>query len=298
MRVANKTIYDSITANLARVTESLWKANEVVSSSKKINRLSDDPVGLVTVLDLRSSVSGAEQLGRNIQVGRSWLSAEETSLTQAQDLLSEIKSLCVQMSSATVGASERDSASTQVDGYLRQLLSLANEDVGGRYLFSGSRTDTQPFALDNEANPTTVVYSGDDTPFSVRIGKNLTVEVGRDGEETFGAAGNSVFDLLIGLKNDLSNNDLSGIQHAMGKLDSEMETMRSKISNVGARILRLDTKEKILNDVVLNYTDRKSQIEDADIAEAIMDLKGRELAYQAALASSSKVMGMSLVDYL
>src|SRR3972149_1074681 len=112
MRVANKTVYDSVAINLGRVTESMWKANEVVSSAKKINRLSDDPVGLVTLLDLRSSVAGVGQVERNIQTGRSWLSAAESSLTQTQDLLSEIKSLCVQMSSATVGPSERASAST------------------------------------------------------------------------------------------------------------------------------------------------------------------------------------------
>lgn len=296
MRVANKTVYDNITINLGRVTESLWKANEVVSSAKKINQLSDDPVGLVTLLDLRSSLAGVEQLGRNIQVGRSWLSAAESSLTQTQDLLSEIKSTCIQMSSATVGSSERSSASTLVDGYLSQLLSLANEEVGGRYIFSGSKTDTQPFALNGPG--TAVVYSGDSTPFSIRIGKNLTVEVGRDGEEAFGPAASGVFDLLIDLKGYLASNNVGGIQQVMGELDSEMESMRSLISNTGTRILRLDTKEKVLSDVKLNYTDRKSQIEDADIVQAIMDLKGKELAYQAALSSSSKVMGLSLVDYL
>lgn len=298
MRVANKTVYDNIAINLGRVTESMWKANEVVSSAKRINQLSDDPVGLVTLLDLRSSLAGVEQLGRNIQVGRSWLSAAESSLTQAEGLLSEIKSLCVQMASATVGSTERSNASTLVNGYLQQLLALANEQVGGRYIFSGSKTDTQPFALDSVENPTLVTYDGDDAPFSIRIGKNLTVEVGRDGEEAFGAVGSSVFDLLIDLKDYLSSNDVGGIQQVMGDLDSEMESMRSLVSNTGAKILRLDTKEEILSDVKLNYTDRKSQIEDADIVEAIMELKAKELAYQAALSSSSKVMGLSLVDYL
>ncbi len=298
MRVANKTIYDNVTINLGRVTEALWKANEVVSTARKINDLSDDPVGLAKVLDLRSSLASVDQLGRNIEVGKSWLCAAESSLTQTQDLLSEIKSLCVQMSSATVGTSERQNASTQVDGYLRQLLDLANEQVGGRYIFSGSKTDTPPFALDNEGNPTTVVYSGDDAPFSIRIGRNMTVEIGRDGQEAFGTAPNSLFDLIIDLKDYLANDDVSGIRQVMGELDSEMESVRSLISNTGARLLRLETKEKVLSDVRLNYEDRKSQIEAADIAEAIMSLKEKELAYQAALSSSSKVMGLSLVDYM
>ena len=48
----------------------------------------------------------------------------------------------------------------------------------------------------------------------------------------------------------------------------------------------------------MSYTDRKSQIEDADIAEAIIQLKSRELAYNAALNSAANVMSKSLVDYL
>jgi flagellar hook-associated protein 3 FlgL len=91
---------------------------------------------------------------------------------------------------------------------------------------------------------------------------------------------------------------VSGIQQVMGELDTEMGSVSSLISNIGTKILRLDTKTTILEDLKLNYKDRKSQIEDADIAEAIMNLKSTELAYQAALASSSKVMALSLVDYL
>ena len=59
----------------------------------------------------------------------------------------------------------------------------------------------------------------------------------------------------------------------------------------------METKEKIYQDLKITNTDRLSKIEDADITEAIMDLKSRELVYQAALASSAKVMQLSLVDY-
>ncbi|MCD6297532.1 MAG: flagellar biosynthesis protein FlgL, partial [Deltaproteobacteria bacterium] len=61
---------------------------------------------------------------------------------------------------------------------------------------------------------------------------------------------------------------------------------------------RMEIKENIFQDLKISNTERLSKIEDADIAEAIMDLKAKELAYQAALASSAKVMKMSLVDYM
>lgn len=298
MRVSSMTIFENVTSNLGRVTESLWKANEVVSTTKRINRLSDDPVGLVTVLDLRSSLAGVEQMEKNIQMGRSWLTAGESALSQMESLLGDAKALAVQMANATVGGTERSNAATLADGFLRQLLSLANTDVGGRYIFSGTETDTVPFSFDNEETPTLVTYDGNDTPFSIRLGKNLSVGVGMDGEEAFGSSGNSVFDTLIALKQALQGNDVAGIGQAMDVLDSHMDSIRSLISDTGAKTLRLDTKEKILQDLNLSYSERKASIEEADIAEAIMQLKSTELAYQAALTSSSKVMSRSLVDYL
>lgn len=298
MRIANQTIFDNITANLGRVTEAMWKANRVVSTAKKINQISDDPVGLVTVLDLRGSLAGIQQMGKNIEMGKTWLNSGESALTQTYDLLSDAKSLCVQMVTSTVGPSERRSAAESADGYLRQLLSLANTDVGGRHIFSGTKTDTTPFSLDDEDNPTTVVYSGNDTAFSVKIGESLTVEVGRDGEDAFGPAGTSIFDVLIDLKSALQNDDVGGIRAAMDEMDQYMDSVKSLVSNTGAKTLRMEAKDQILQDLRLSYTERKSGIEDADMAEAIMDLSGKELAYQAALASSSKVMSLSLVDYL
>lgn len=298
MRVANKSIFDSINVNLQRVTGAMSLANSVVSSAKRINQLSDDPVGLVTVLDLRSSLAGVEQMGRNIQTGRSWLESAESAVGQVEDLLSASKALCVQMASATQGSTERANAATLVDGQMRQLLSLANTEVGGRYIFAGTMTDATPFAFDDEDDPAAVTYSGNDTAFSIKIGKDMTVEVGRDGEDVFGASGSGIFETLLNLKEHLQNNDAGGVQATLSTLDDHLEDIRTVISDVGAKTLRLDSKEKILEEMNLTYTNRKSQLEDVDIAEAIMDLKAKELAYRAVLASSSKVMALSLVDYL
>jgi flagellar hook-associated protein 3 FlgL len=57
-------------------------------------------------------------------------------------------------------------------------------------------------------------------------------------------------------------------------------------------------KENIYQDLELESTAKLSNIEDADIAKAIVELKTKELAYQAALASSAKVMQLSLVNYV
>ena len=118
--------------------------------------------------------------------------------------------------------------------------------------------------------------------------------MGRDGNEVFG----TIFITLSKLKVALEGNDVAGIQASLTDLTAHFNEMSTKISDIGSKMNRMEIKENIFQDLKIVNTDRLSTIEDADIAEAIMNLKAKELAYQAALASSSRVMQLSLVDYL
>jgi flagellar hook-associated protein 3 FlgL len=298
MRVANKTLYDNIIQNLGKVSSEMVAANNVVSTGKKLNKLSDDPVGLVTVLDLRSSLAEITQIARNITMGRSWLTAAESSLTQTQSIITDVKALCVQYSSANVSANDRQNAVDMVDGMLKEIISLANSQSGGKYVFSGTNSDSAPFALDPIMGQ--VVYSGTDTSFSIKIGQGTNIEIGRDGQKVFGENWDSdnIFRSLVDLKTYLQTNDIANIQNTMGLLDSHMDKLSSTIADIGGKTIRLNIKDSIIQDLKLTYTDRKSQIEDADYAEAVLDLNAKELAYEAALASASKAMTLSLVDYI
>ena len=300
MRVANKTIYDNVRWNLDKITTEMTEANSMVSSMKRIQNLSDDPVAMVTVLDIRSSLSNTSQLERNIGLGKSWLTMGESALTQLQELLTEAKTICIQTGSAQVGRDERANAATEVDGILRQVLSLANTQVGDRYIFSGTETDTSPFAFDDDTDPTAVVYSGNATAFAVKIGRSTNVEVGRNGESVYGdaASSNNIFQTLIDLKTHLENNDASEVVATMDNLDEQLDNVTNLISDTGAKVKQMEVKESIIQDLNLSHSERKSQLEDADMSDAILNLKTKELAYQAALSSSAKVMSMSLVDYL
>ena len=287
MRVANKTIYDGVIYNLANISEELNKANEIATTGKRINNLSDDPVGLTQSLNIRSTLSNIEQMGRNISYGNSWLSASESALTSGQNIISDTKALCVQMANATVGGDQRSSAAKTVQNMLDEIVSLANTDVTGNYIFAGSKTDTIPFEQDG-------TYNGDNNPFAIKISQNSSVEVGSDGQAVFG----NLFNTLSNLKTALENNDDGGIQDAMDNLDGHFDDISAKISDVGLKMNRMEIKDKIYQDMNFSNTERLSKIEDADIAEAIMNVKAAELTYQAALASSSKVMTLTLVDYL
>jgi flagellar hook-associated protein 3 FlgL len=132
MRVASKTIYDTVKFNLANITEELNKANKVVGTGRRIIGLSDDPVGLTQVLNIKSSLSNIEQLRRNMSMGKSWLIAAESALSNVQNQISDAKALCVQMATSTTGSAQRASAAQTVQNTLEEIVSLANTEVSGR----------------------------------------------------------------------------------------------------------------------------------------------------------------------
>jgi flagellar hook-associated protein 3 len=228
MRVANKAIYDSVTYNLGSISEELNKANEIATTGKRINNLSDDPVGLTQSLNIRSTLESIEQMGRNISYGNSWLTASESALTHVEDILSDTKALCVQMASGTIGADQRSAAAETEQNNLEEIVSLANTDVGGNYIFSGSKTDTVPF----DQNGT---YNGDNNAFAIKISKNTTIEIGSYGQAVFG----TVFNTLVDLKAALQSNDVSGIQDAIDNLDTHFDDISGKISDVGSKMNRM-----------------------------------------------------------
>ena len=170
---------------------------------------------------------------------------------------------------------------------LEEIISLANAEVNGRYIFAGTKTDNAPFDQSG-------TYNGNTNAFTVKIGNDATLAVGSDGSTVFG----SIFTTLSALKTALESNDNSGIKNAMSNLDTDFDSISVKISDVGSKMLRMEIKKNIYQDLNISNTERLSKIEDADFADAIMELSSVEFAYKAALASSSKMMTLSLVDYL
>jgi len=287
MRVANKTVYDAAKFNLANIQEQLYKANQVVASGKRITTLSDDPVGLAQLLHVKSALSNLEQLGRNISMGKSWLAASESSLSQAQDIISDARALCVQMLKGTIDPGQQASAATMVQNHIDEIVSLGNTEVNGQYVFAGWNTDTVPFGQDG-------TYHGDNHAFTIKIGNDTAVEIGADGEALF----QDLFTTMTGLKEALEDNDVEGIQASMTNLDIDFDRITTKISDIGSKVLHMETNEKICQEVTISNTQRLSEIEEADMAAAIIDLESRQVVYQAALASSARIMQLSLVNFL
>jgi flagellar hook-associated protein 3 FlgL len=222
IRVSESMKYNTIVNNLFRVQDSYNEVMEKMASQKKINRPSDDPIGMSRVLSLRKSRASVEQYCRNIDGCNSWIEITESKLSSVDDLLVNAREIAIAQSTATASAETRSISAVAVQQIIDEMLLLANSKYGDRYLFSGTRMDGEPFsssesaatigpavAADGNVFDGTVASGGG--PYTGPVNKTYVVKIidTIPGDGTIHDLGGDGIDLTFtaGL-NDLTANDI------------------------------------------------------------------------------------------
>lgn len=145
-----------------------------------------------------------------------------------------------------------------------------------------------------------IEYQGDTHNFEIAIGPQSRLVVNKVGSAAVGGdqGNNDLFQILAQLKSSLEANDSAEAGANLERLRSYEAHITSMLAGLGASLERVTMKENIYGSLKEELTRQISDRGDTDLVAAVNLLKARETAYQAALLSSSKVMGMSLMDYL
>ena len=291
MRVTQGMIYDATNRGLTTTMAAVQSASEKVSSTKALNRPSDNPADVRSAIQLRDALSELNQFQRNIDGATTKTDAMDGALADAGDLIQRANELAIQGGDGTLSAANRQAMSQEVSQIIESMAQDAGAKVGDAYLFSGFQVNKPPYVV---TGPGTVgAYQGDHGVALARIGPGATVQTSVAGDSAFQAA----FDALTQLKADLDAGTVvqgDTISKIQGALDGILTTR----AQVGARADRLQQAKTSQGSLVTSNQGLLSQLEDVDMASAITELSRRQTTYQATLAVTAKVMQTSLIDYL
>jgi len=279
---------DAMQTSLGR----LARLQEQMSTGRVLNRPSDSPTDTTSAMRIRSSLADAKQYGRNASDGNGWLSTIDAALTGANDQVLRARDLALQGANEGVaGQTARDALAAEVDQIRAGLINTANSNYLGRPVFGGVTAGAQAYDA-------TGTYVG--TPGSVdrTVGQGTTVRVDVDGNTVFGPAGNSVFDHLSALSNALRTNNQAGISASITALEGDRDQITTTQAEVGSRQNRIESAIQAASDNELRLSTSLSDVENADLPKTMMDLQMQQVAYQASLAATSKVIQPSLLDFL
>ena len=303
MRVTNNTMTDSLVRYLTAQNEALFERQTVIASQKRINKPSDDPMGVSQVLDYRQTLVTIEQYQTNIQNGITRLEVVEADLDLVGDLLEVARAIAQTEANGT--SASRQLAAEEVKNLYDQVLDLANSKLHDNYLFSGYQTKTAPFSRDALQATTydqyTVIYNGDAGDVRFKVADNTQIRMDADGRLIFHNAANggvNIFDALRDLIVGLENDDAAAIS-AQNVLIDQGRTQINDIRAADAPILyQLETTANHWQSYKPKIADLLGKQEDADITQAVVELKNIELAYQTTIATAARIIQPGLIDFL
>ena len=270
----------------------LAKLQEQLSTGRVLNRPSDSPTDTTSAMRIRSSLSDVKQYGRNADDGNGWLSTIDSALSTATDQVLRARDLALQGANEGVaGPTVRDALAAEVDQIRAGLVNAANSNYLGRPVFGGITAG--PTAYD-----ATGTYVG--TPGAVNrvVGDGTAVRVDVDATAAFGPTGSSVFDHLAALSTALRSGNQAAISASISTLESDGDRIVTTQAEVGSRQNRVQAAIQAASDTELRLRTSLSSVENADLPKTIVDLQMQQVAYQATLGATAKVIQPSLLDFL
>ena len=149
MRVTDLTKQNAVLRNVASNSSRLQTLQENMASGKRINRLSDDPIGSTQVQDYRTKLSYLERIKQNIQNNFTWLDRTDAELDHIGSMLERAKQIALSQANDTADEATRRVTAEELQDIINNLVNAGNTKVGKVFIFSGSKTLTRPL----EPNP-------------------------------------------------------------------------------------------------------------------------------------------------
>ncbi|NLW16329.1 MAG: flagellar hook-associated protein FlgL [Firmicutes bacterium] len=304
MRITNNMMNTAFLQDLQRNLRNLDTMQRRINSGKIVSRPSDDPVRLQQILKLETALDQHQQYIRNIDDAHAWLASTDAALDQAGGIIVQVRGLAVQGANGTNDEGAMTALADEVRQLAEQLVGVANATHAGRYIFAGNNTTEKPFQdiswpPDPEIGPLPYDgFQGNSNTMEYEIGPGVTMVVNTTAKMAFGEGDKEAIQLLIDLENALRTDNKDEINNILGKLEEVESQFLTARSEVGARMNRLEATKSRFTDDIITYTALKSQVEDVDMAEAIMYLKTQEAVYHASLAVGARLMQPTLVDFL
>ncbi len=241
------------------------------------------------------------ELASNSEANQTALDRLNSMYSSVQSMIELMSSFKTSLSSSMGSASDDGTIAADAESTQAELAALLNTQLAGNYLFSGGATNTIPVDLsDADYSSATVgstadtdYYQGGDYIQSVKISENTSLKYGI-------TADNPAFEEALRALNLVLNNssDSAALEEAYGLLDESLDKMSNMLSDISSKATLVDNKIT-KNTEELNTLDGLiSDIKEVDLAEVLVRLTNLETQIEASYSISTKILQLTLTDYI
>jgi len=286
--------------SLNQIQQRADRAQLQLSSGLRIATVSDAPDQVSQLLQTKATLSAAQQIDQNLVNVKAQVDSSETALQSAVSLVEQAQTLGAQGQSGFNSPTTQQTVANQLGTVLQQLVTVANTQVGGRYVFAGDSDQTQPYTIDLTQSSPVSAYAGTPSTRQVQSADGSTFSVAKTAQDIFDNPDptQSVFQSIVSLRAAVLSGDSTAITAALGNVGTANTYVNQQLAFYGNVQNQVTNATNFGASYETQLTAQISGIQDADLTQAITEFTQANTQEQAALSAEAKVPHQSLFSYL
>lgn len=304
MRITNAqiiaTMHNSMNGNSAQ----LGKIMQQLATNKRLLLPSDDPIASVRVMRVQREEASLEQYRKNIDNVSGSLSTQEANLTSMSDAMLNVRDRLLWAANGSNTSEDLAAIAGELENLEKTLFSAINvRDEEGRYLFSGTLSDTPAATYDTATE--TYSVTGNDKHRQAAVANGVLLAENVTAHSVFGAGLDMLNELhgLVATLNDplLDASDpavRAQIESTINQLDTTHNKLLATVTELGGRQNTLTLLSDSNDEVSLVNKKIEGELSNLDYAGATIDLNNYQLALQATQKTYLKINQLSLFSLL
>ena len=298
MRIATNSASEAVLAQLTKLSQRQAQLQTQAATGQRIFQPEDDPAAVGRILGLETERRQINQFQANATRA---LEVSQSSYAGIQEM-KKISDRAGELVTLGAGASSPDAFKAyakEVNQLVEQAVQLGNTKFRNDYLFAGTAVTTQPYDDSNRdasGNLLSVSFAGNATQSTVQLSENSSIAPGTTNATNTGMG--DFINNLIALRDALNSGSSATVSAVQPDLETSENLLVNALSEHGAIELRIEVNQKQQEVRAQNIETLVAKDADADLASTVVRLSQTSTAYEAALSSATKILRMSLLDYI
>jgi flagellar hook-associated protein 3 FlgL len=297
MRVPTNSASDTLVSQIQRLSARQAQLQTQASTGQKLFAPADNPSAMGRYLAIDNEQRQLLQYSRN---GDHALQLSQATYAGLQEL-KKLSDRAGELGILGAGAPSADASSAyaeEVNQLLEQALQLGNTRFRNDYLFAGTAVDAPAFSAtrDPQGRVTAATYDGNANRMTISLSESSGITPGTTGATNAGLR--DFVNGLVALRDALAAGDSDAVRSTLPTLETGENLLVNALSEQGAVQLRIEiaqTQQKSRGD---NLEKLVSAEADADLPSTLVRLSQATTAYEAALSSATRILQLSILDYL
>ncbi|CNE13966.1 flagellar hook-associated protein FlgL [Yersinia enterocolitica] len=305
MRVTNTSMSRIMMDSMTNRTVEYAKLNEQLTSGKRVNKISDDPVASMQLVQLENSKSDVNQYKTNVVRLSGNYSVQEASLKSLEGQLLVVRDKLLAAKNGNHSATESATFGREINLLLDGMMSdLNTKNSEGNYLFAGTKTNIEPV----EYNKTTQTYTfkGNNERRDAVVGNGITLQENTDLSSSLSVSGNNL-EILTNLKKLANKMIDSSIKPAaynqeisdnLAAIEIGAKKIGGMLTDLGAKQNRLEHLSNLHDDVEIVNANLEKDLAGIDILQVNSAMQSNFLSTKIAHSMQAKISQLSLFNYI